>query len=206
MTELYEQLNQELKEAGVPSDYKHLPFEEAPLSPVAALVNGPFSAKPYKDILLRYAPQLQGNELEMVVRALSEKGLRDAVLFLLSLFQRGSPPNSEHLLWAAGNALRVINDKTSYIDILDICKDGKLGGARQMLMDILAKIKTTEAYETLLECIHDPSVRGHAIEALGRFGNPEAIPVIESLEVKKGLYEYKAKATALRRLRRKLGK
>ena len=73
-----------------------------------------------------------------------------------------------------------------------------------MLMGTLARMKTKTAYDTLLCCLNDITTRAHAIEALGRFGDVNAIPVIEALDVKKGLYEYKAKNTALGRLYKKL--
>jgi hypothetical protein len=73
-------------------------------------------------------------------------------------------------------------------------------------MGTLARMKTMEAYEVILASLNDYTVRGHAIEAVRRFGDTTAIPILEALEVKKGLYEYKAKNTALGRLYRKLNK
>ena len=105
-----------------------------------------------------------------------------------------------------GNALYVIDDKASYQDILKICQDKTKGIARQMLMGTLARMKSDEAYKVLVDSLNDQTIRGHAIEALGRFGNTKAIQTLETLEVKKGLFEYRARITALKRLKRKLDK
>ena len=50
--------------------------------------------------------------------------------------------------------------------------------------------------------LDDESVKAHAIEALGKFRDANAIPILERVEVEKGLYEFKARNTALRRLYR----
>lgn len=97
-----------------------------------------------------------------------------------------------------------IDDKASYPVILDICKEKKYGVNRQMLMGTLVKMRTPEAFEVLVDSLDDDTLRGHAIEGLGRFGDVKAIPILESLDVKKWLYESKAKNTAMRKLRVKL--
>ncbi|MDQ0201951.1 HEAT repeat domain-containing protein [Neobacillus ginsengisoli] len=73
-------------------------------------------------------------------------------------------------------------------------------------MGTLARTKSIEAYKVLIECLNDKTVRGHAIEGLGKLGCVDVIPVLESLNVEKGLYEYKARETALKRLRRRMDK
>lgn len=200
MSKIIDELNNELAKAGVPTNYTGKSKE--PMTPLSALVNGPFSVKPYVKILLKYGPCLEPRDKTYVARALSEKGVREAVPFLLSIFKDHPDPNRNDL-WAVGNALSIIDDKESYPAILELCKDKRYGVARQMLMRTLAKIKTEEAYETLVNCLNDPTVKAHAIEALGLMGNIKAIEVLEGIEVKKGLYEYRAKETALKRLRRK---
>lgn len=44
----------------------------------------------------------------------------------------------------------------------------------------------------IVNCLKDETVRGHAIDGLGRFGRIDAISILESLSHKKGLYDYKA--------------
>ena len=192
----YKQLNDELKKHGI-NEMKA--FGEI-LEPVAILVNSKISSKPYTDILIKYLEKLSGNQAEMVVRALTEKGNKKAVHSLLNLLKHRKGVN----LWVIGNALYVIDDKNSYGEILKLCQDKSLGAARQMLMGTLARIKSEEAYNVLIKCLSDSSVKGHAIEGLGRFGNPAAIGILEGIDVEKGKYEFKAKNTAIKRLKRKL--
>ena len=176
---------------------------------VHVLINTGIDAAPYADILLEHALNLTaGNEIEAVVRCMTQsKGFRKAVPWLLSLF-RGYPGNglSDGNLWAVGNAIYTINCEEYYPDVISLCRERAYLSARQMLMGALARAKTDEAYALLVRCVNDASVRAHAIEGLGRFGRADAISVLESLDVQKGLYECKAKETALRRLRRKLAR
>lgn len=213
-------LNEELENAGVPVNAlpRHfvrrlleagLSEEEVlkqvkPLDPIDSFVSGGVSAKPYIDIILKHANEMDLYGKSWIARVVTEKGFKEAVPFLLSIFHEWNGEQGD--LWAVGNALYVINDKASYPAVLEICKNKKYGGARKMLMGTLARMKTPEAFQTLVGCLDDSDVRGHAIEALGRFGDVKAIPILEATEVEKGLYEFKAKNTALRRLRRKLDK
>jgi HEAT repeats len=207
MSTTYEQLNAALAEAGVPAHViKCVKGADLEIdAPVDVLVNTRIDAAPFAKILLDYAPILTvPNEIEMVARCMSQsKGFRDAIPWLLSLFA-GYPKNGlngSHL-WAVAQAIYTINEKKSYQDVVSICRDRRYASGRQVLMGVLARARTDDAYEVLVACLDDASVRAHAIEALGRFGRPEAIGLLEPLVVQKGLYEYKAKQTALRRLRR----
>jgi HEAT repeat protein len=203
----YQQLLQDLIKAGAPTstarEIKGFKFEYE--NPIDILVNTAASCRPYKEILIKYLPILKGNELNMVIRALTEKGLVEASHDLLRIFEERSDEDGIDL-WAVGNALYVIDDRNQFERILRICRDRRYGLARQMLMTYLGKFKTDESFAVLKECLFDNSVRGHTIEAIGRFGRAEAIELIESLEVEKGKHEFIAKETALRRLRRKIEK
>ena len=199
-----DKLNNALAKAGAPTNYKHFNWDKDPMSPIDALVNGPFNREPFFQIVLDYAPKLEPGDKSYVARILSKKGNYEAVPFLLSLFRNYTV--SELDLWAVGNALYIIDDKSSYEAVLEICKDKTKGIARQMLMRTLARMKSAEAYQVLIDSLNDHTIKAHAIEALGRFGDTSAIPILEDLEVKKGLYEYRARITALNRLKRKLEK
>lgn len=202
----YNQLNQALIEAGLPGRSKRrkkgVTFEDS--NPIDFLVNVGIPARPYEEILLKYAPRLRGNELSMVVRVMNEKGMNACTPFLPSLFTNNPGNKLKTDLWVAGGALYTINDKRTYPQILAICRDRSFGSDRQLLMGTPARMKSDEAYRVLVDCLNDSTVRAHAIEALGRMGRTEAIDVLEPLAAEKGLYEFKAKNTALRRLRRKL--
>lgn len=191
----FKELHTELNKHGI-EDIEA--FDET-FGPVTRLVNSELSSKPYVDILTKYLGKLKRNEAGMVVRALTEKGNKKAVPALLDMFNNGHDID----LWTVGNALYVIDDKNSYDEILKLCQNKSFGMARQMLMGTLARMKSEKAYEVLIECLSDSTVKGHAIEGLGRFGNPEALDILKKIEVKKGKYEFKAKRTALRRLERK---
>jgi HEAT repeat protein len=194
-------LEKELLEAGVPIKNG---LDDTPMNPTSVLVNYGISSKPFINIILKYAPKLEIRHKTWIARCLSEKGLKQAVPFLLSIFD---DYNGEKIdLWGVGNALYIIDDKASYPAIIEICKNPQFGSARQMLMGTLARMKSPDAYKVLIDCIDDKTVRGHAIEGLGRFGCLDAITVLENLKVEKGLYEYRAKETALKRLRRKIEK
>lgn len=209
MSKIYNQLKRAFVKAGLPEKATkmvkrcRIPIDD----PVEILVNMPVDAAPYADILLKYAQRLTDpKEIQFVARTMMQKqGFRHAVPWLLSLFENypGNGLNKSDL-WAIGYAIYTIDNEDQYSDVIKLCKKKKYGRGRQMLMGTLARSKRKAAYDLLLKLLHDPWLRGHAIEAVGRFGNPDAIPLLERLEVKKGLYEYKAKQTALRRLRRKL--
>jgi hypothetical protein len=207
MSNPWKLLNEALARAGVPrrtvQRVKGFDFELR--GPVNIIVNTGMDAAPYSRILLNYAPRLTvPNEIEMVARCMMQrKGFRDAVPWLVSLF-RGYPSNglNDAHLWAVGHAIYTIDDNRFYPEVISICRDKRYTTARQMLMGVLPRAKTDAAFDVLVACLGDPSVRAHAIEALGRFGRTEAILMLEPLPVQKGLYEQKARETALRRLRR----
>lgn len=208
MSEVYDKLNKDLMDSGVPASVvrkiKGVDIETS--GPVNVLVNAGIDAAPFADILLAYAPALtDAREVEMVARCMNQpKGFAHAVPWLLFLFD-GYPRNGlDHsALWAVGYSIYTINCRKYYPEVLSICQNTGYGSGRQMLMGTLSRARTDDAYEILLDCLRDPSVRGHAIEALGRFGRIDAISVLEALALQKGNYEFKVKETAIRRLRRK---
>jgi hypothetical protein len=67
-------------------------------------------------------------------------------------------------------------------------------------MGMLSKIRTDEAYQVLIDNLSDQSVKGHVIEALGKFGRVDALPILKSTSVDKGKYEHKALKKALHHL------
>ena len=195
----YQNLNNILNKLGIPN-YEFLGEKGVPID---TLVNSKMSSKPYVDILLKFLPKLVGNEQEMIVRALSEKGNKKATQPLIQMF---NTPNkySEILLWTIGNALSKIDNKEFYPQIIELCKNKKLGNSRQILfLEALPKIASDDAFQVLLDGLNDKNVRGHALEGLGKLGNLEAIQIIEKMDVQKGKYEFKAKEIALRKLRKK---
>ena len=191
----YASLNKQLKEAG----QKMQTFKDDTLSPIDVLVNTKTSSKPFKDILINHIDILEGNELEMVIRALTEKGIKGVSLILIEILNH--PENYPNLeLWTVGNAIRVIDDKTTYDEVLKVCQSTKLGASRQMMMATLRKMKTEESFKTLIDALQDETIRGHAIDELRKWGDPRALQPIKDVEVRKGLYEEKAKKKAIEKL------
>ncbi len=191
-----DKLNQELTQAGTPAEPSCF---GTILTPIETLVNRPVSARPFVDVLLKYLPISDNRTKEFIAIALTEKGLTVAARSLLDLFQH-DPTLQEPQRWIFGRALYVIDDPQSYPDIIRICKERKYRSSRAMLMHTLAKIKSKEAFDVLISCLDDPTVRGDAIEALGELGDPRAISYIRETGVTEGLREFEAKQTALEQL------
>jgi HEAT repeat protein len=192
-------LEKELVEAGLPEELADPPF--SPLRGVQILINGRqhgLSSKPYQDILLRYLDDTDETLHEAVVRALTEKQCRVAAESIIRLFDR-APRLGDSVLWAAANALHVFNDPSTYPRVLSIARRRDLGMSRQMLMDLLARMRNEESFEVLVELLDDKTVRGHVISALGASGDVQAISFIERTEVTEP-HETRAKNAALKRL------
>jgi len=192
----YEKLNEELRNEGVP-EHEFMGEKGQPLD---SLVNTKISAKPFRQILIKYLEILKGKELEMVIRALSEKGMKDVSNKLLVILNNNEKyPNLA--LWSVGNALSLIDDKTTYSEVLQICKTSKFGASRQMLMKTLRKMNNEESFEVLIESLKDESIRGHAIDELRKWGDVRALKPIENTKVIEGLFEAKAKKKAIEKLK-----
>ena len=192
----FESLNRELLEAGL----KTQTFLNEEMSPISTLVNTKTSSKPYKEILIEYLDILKGNELEMVIRALTEKGMKDVAPLLITILNNSENyPNLD--LLAVGNAISVIDDSSTYDKVLKVCQSPKYGASRQMIMTTLRKMKTEESFQTLITSLQDESIRGHAIDELRKWGDPRALAPIENVEVRKGLFEAKAKKKAIEKLK-----
>jgi hypothetical protein len=101
--ETYDKLNEELRQAGVP-EYK---FMEEIGQPIDSLVNSKLSSRPYIEIILKYLPSLSGNELEMAIRALSEKGNTKALPAINDII-KNSDNYSDVIIWVAENAVKRI--------------------------------------------------------------------------------------------------
>ncbi len=189
-------LNKELLNAGlIPQT-----FMNESLSPLATLVNSSISAKPYKAILVNYLDFLKGKDLEMLIRALSEKGINDVSHKLLQIFDyKVNYPGID--LWAVGNAISIIDDPSTYDKVIKICQLKDLGTHRQMMMTTLRNIKTEESFNILLNALEDETVRGHAINELGKWSDIRALESIEKTPVRKGFFEVKAKKEAIEKLK-----
>ncbi len=199
MSSAWNRLSRALRE----SDWGY-EFEGGDEHPVNQLVNVPISAKPHVQILLKALDDdLEIREREMVVRTLAEKGIRDALPRLIRFLTEKTETDSS-FLWTVGNAVFAISEKNYLKEMIGICRDSSLGRSRQMIVVHLSKFKNSDGvFDTLISLLDDSSVRGHALEALWKYGDSRALPYIEKTETKKGLYESKAKKTAILRLSKK---
>lgn len=192
----FESLNRELLEAGLNTQT----FLNEEMSPISTLVNTKTSSKPFKKLLIEYLDILKGKDLEMVIRALSEKGMKEVAPLLIKILNnKENYPNLD--LWTIGNAISIIDDSSTYDEVLKVCQSPKYGASRQMMMTTLRKMKTEESFKTLITLLQDDSVRGHAIDELRKWGDPRALKPIENVEVRKGLFEAKAKKKAIEKLK-----
>lgn len=182
--------------------------------PINILVNSaipPDHFEIYAPALIRGLNTLRDEAgLEMVVRALTRKGLTAAVEEILKLFSLEPLIREQNCLWAAGNAIYWIAPKDHLEECLRICRDRRVAGARQKLIVHLSRFKKSpEVFETLVSLLEDETVRGAALEALKKLGDPRAIPAIERTPVRKGdegIYETHQKGMALKTLQVKKDK
>jgi hypothetical protein len=150
--------------------------------------------------------------LEMVVRALTKKGMTPATEKLLKLYSNEDLVGYRGLLSAVGNAIYTIAPRNHLDECICICRDRRLGSSRHKLVVHLSRFnKSEEVFQTLLSLLDDESVRGPALEALKRYGDIRAIPAIERTPVRDpdephGTYETHQKKMALKKLREKKNK
>lgn len=196
------------------ADPKTWLWRHADPHPVNILVNSDIPP----DHVEFYAPALIGGlntlrdeaGLEMVVRALTRKGLTAAVGPILKLFSLPSLLREQNCLWAAGNAIYWIAPKDHLEESLRICRDRRVGAARQRLIVHLCRFKKSpDVFDTLITLLEDETARGAAMESLRRFGDPRALPAIERTPVREGeegIYETHQKERALKTLAAKSNK
>jgi HEAT repeat protein len=148
--------------------------------------------------------------LEMVVRALTRKGMTVATPRLLKLFSDESLYQEQKCLWTVGNAIYAIEPRDHLDECIRICRDHRLGPSRHRLIVHLSRFKKSEdVFQALLSLLDDESVRGAALEALKRYGDVRAIPAIEQTPVgdgREGTYEAHQKTKALKKLNEKRNK
>ncbi len=199
---------------GDPQTWKWKSIEQ---HPVNIMVNAGVSSEHFQTYVPRLLHALEESKsdsgyLEMVVRALTKKGLSAATEKLLQLFSEESFLQDLGLLWVVGNAIYTIEPRDHLDECLRICQNRKLGGSRQRLIVHLSRFKKSEeVFLTLLSLLEEGEVeiRGAAFEALKRFGDVRAIRAIERTPVRDGddfIYESHQKVMALKKLNEKKNK
>lgn len=117
---------------------------------------------------------------EGIVRALTVPEARKLATMPLIAEMRASG-GDETLGWAIGNALSVVvtPEDEAFDDLAALLRDKKLGRARQMLPEALARTKDSRALGVLLEVLSQEEITGHVLHALGKLQKSEAYPQIE---------------------------
>jgi hypothetical protein len=112
---------------------------------------------------------------ERIVRSLTgEKTATPLALEpLVAEFRRA---DDHGLKWAIGNALATLADDSIADELVELARDRRHGGSREMLMDALARTKDKRALDALVDLVDDDDVAGHAISALRRLGPKSSLP------------------------------
>jgi HEAT repeat protein len=154
--------------------------------------------------LVRWLERTESVELkELIARALSVKWAKPAATEpLLREFARLELP-WEHR-WRVGSALEDLEDRTIGEALLPLATDPRQGKAREMALIALGKTRLPGALEPLIAQLEDEEVVGHAADALGRLGDPAAIPALERVDDERDWVRTEA-ARAIRKLRRRAG-
>jgi hypothetical protein len=115
---------------------------------------------------------------ERIVRSLTgEKTATPLALEpLVAEFRRA---DDDWLKWAIGNALATLADDSIADELVELARDRRHGGSREMLMDALARTKDKRALDALVDLVDDDDVAGHAISALRRLGPKSSLPYLE---------------------------
>ncbi|ANM29228.1 hypothetical protein ABI59_05935 [Acidobacteria bacterium Mor1] len=134
-------------------------------------------------LLLEELPRASASGLKAsIVSVLNNEWARpDAIDPLIQEFARDE---DQSLAWAIGNALSVIADDSGVPAIVELVREPKFGSAREMLCVALGNAETERplAVETLMNCLADESLAGHAVMGLGRLKAVEAVDAVRKLE------------------------
>lgn len=77
--------------------------------------------------------------------------------------------------WVIGNTLGILVDCSLTQDMVRLAMDRRHGRAREMIVLALGKLRSNLAFDALMRLLDDPDVCGHAVMALGKFGDGRAI-------------------------------
>ena len=92
------------------------------------------------------------------------------VELILAVFNAEESPDN---LWEYGDLLYSIKNFRYMSHYLDIIKNKAFGEARQMLIILVGKSKRKSVIPVLTELLDDPTVFGHALDALSNFSGVE---------------------------------
>ena len=113
---------------------------------------------------------------EFVVRCLGVKGFTEVIPKLLAEFKSAK---NNYYRWAIANSINIIHSTTIEKELIELSSNKKYGTGRQMLVLSLGEYKSDLSLNCLVSLLKDEEVRGHALQALGKCGNPEVLSDIE---------------------------
>lgn len=130
-----------------------------------------FDAAAAVPILLDWLPRVQNEHVkETIARRLKTPSAKTiATLPLTEQFRIVHDPSVK---WAIGETLRYVADRSQYDQLVELAADPAHGQARGMLVDMLWRVKTDRADQTILAALDQPGVYRSAMSAARRrFGN-----------------------------------
>lgn len=150
--------------------------------------------------LLKWLPAIADpSHKETVVRHLKNPAARGIAVDLLIEEFRHAP---DDLRWVIADTLQYIVTPKQHDAIVELAATHRYGASRQMLVDMLWRVKTDRAREVIIDSLKDPTVVLHASSALRRsVGNKQAITHLEPLARDADPRIARAAATHLKRAR-----
>ena len=137
---------------------------------------------------------------EFVVRCLGVKGFTEAIPKLLTEFKSAK---NNYYRWAIANSINIIHSMTIEKELIELSSSKKYGTGRQMLVLSLGEYKSDLSLNCLVSLLNDEEVRGHALQALGKCGNPEVLSDIEIYCNSDNNWIKKTAINAAKKIRRK---
>ena len=148
---------------------------------------------------------------EFVVRCLGVKGFTEVIPKLLTEFKSAK---NNYYRWAIANSINIIHsmtiDSINIIhsmtiekELIELSSNKKYGTGRQMLVLSLGEYKSDLTLNCLVNLLNDEEVRGHALQALGKCGNPEVLSDIEMYCNSENNWIKKTAIKAAKKIRRK---
>lgn len=137
---------------------------------------------------------------EFVVRCLGVKGFTEVIPKLLTEFKSAK---NNYYRWAIANSINIIHSMTIEKELIELSSNKKYGTGRQMLVLSLGEYKSDLTLNCLVNLLNDEEVRGHALQALGKCGNPEVLSDIEMYCNSESNWIKKTAIKAAKKIRRK---
>lgn len=137
---------------------------------------------------------------EFVVRCLGVKGFTEVIPKLLTEFKSAK---NNYYRWAIANSINIIHSMTIEKELIELSSNKKYGTGRQMLVLSLGEYKSDLTLNCLVNLLNDEEVIGHALQALGKCGNPEVLSDIEMYCNSENNWIKKTAIKAAKKIRRK---